>query len=320
MCGSTDVHAGCHPTCSMTWAGSRSLKSICQSAKCVLKTTVTVRPWLLPVTDLMDRYPRVLATLPPVPARAIDVGSLLAPGVDEVGGGDGHPVRPHRLGVDCVDHRLRRGADHLGLGDDRRVVRRSAPRGHDEGAGQHRLEHQLIGPGVPVRRVGVAARGSLVDADGDRPTEPGDPRVRRVAGAGGGDCRGGVGGPAEADAGDCQADQDHDGRAPPGGPAPRARAPARAGHCSRRSRVRVVKAKTMATVTVIRSRFRSTTVDPGRRPRHSRRTCRTARRPSRCASGSGRSGRPPPATSMAMYTQVNTGKAPYADSGRRRAA
>ena len=78
MCGSTDVHAGCHPTCSMTWAGSRSLKSICQSAKGVLKTTVTVRPWLLPVTDLMSRYPRVRGHVAAGAGRAIDVASLLA--------------------------------------------------------------------------------------------------------------------------------------------------------------------------------------------------------------------------------------------------
>ena len=49
------VQEGFQPTFSMTWAGSRLAKSICQSANGVRKTTVTVRPLLLPFTDVMSR-------------------------------------------------------------------------------------------------------------------------------------------------------------------------------------------------------------------------------------------------------------------------
>ena len=55
MAGSTVLQPGSQPACSITWAGRRSLKRACQSAYGVLKTTVTVRPWLLPLIDLMSR-------------------------------------------------------------------------------------------------------------------------------------------------------------------------------------------------------------------------------------------------------------------------
>ena len=55
MAGSTVVQAGFHPTFSMTCAGTRLAKSICQSAKVVLNFTVTVWPPLEPVTDAMSR-------------------------------------------------------------------------------------------------------------------------------------------------------------------------------------------------------------------------------------------------------------------------
>ncbi len=55
MAGSTVVQVGFHPTFSMTWAGSRLAKSICQSAKVVLNFTVTVWPPFEPVTDAMSR-------------------------------------------------------------------------------------------------------------------------------------------------------------------------------------------------------------------------------------------------------------------------
>ena len=63
MAGFTVVHAGFHPAFSMMWAGKRLANSICQSANGVRKTTVTVCPLLLPLTDLMSRYPAVLATV-----------------------------------------------------------------------------------------------------------------------------------------------------------------------------------------------------------------------------------------------------------------
>ena len=63
MEGSTVVQAGFHPTFSMTWAGSRLAKSVCQSAKGVWNTTLTVRPLSVPVTDVMSRYPATLATM-----------------------------------------------------------------------------------------------------------------------------------------------------------------------------------------------------------------------------------------------------------------
>ncbi len=62
MAGLTVEHLGFHPTVCMMWAGIRSAKSICQSAKRVWNTTVTVRPLLEPLTDAMSRYPATLAT------------------------------------------------------------------------------------------------------------------------------------------------------------------------------------------------------------------------------------------------------------------
>ena len=55
MAGSTVGQLGFHPTFSMTWAGMRLSKSICQSAKVVLNFTVTVWPPFDPVTDAMSR-------------------------------------------------------------------------------------------------------------------------------------------------------------------------------------------------------------------------------------------------------------------------
>ena len=55
MAGLTVVQAGFQPTFSITWAGSRLSKSICQSAKVLLNLTVTVWPPLEPVTDAMSR-------------------------------------------------------------------------------------------------------------------------------------------------------------------------------------------------------------------------------------------------------------------------
>ncbi len=55
MAGSTVVQLGLHPTFSITWAGTRFAKSICQSAKIVLKVTVTVWPPFDPTTDAMSR-------------------------------------------------------------------------------------------------------------------------------------------------------------------------------------------------------------------------------------------------------------------------
>ena len=55
MDGSTLLHAGFHPTCSMTCAGNRSEKRLSQSANVRLKRTVTVRPWFDPVTEAMSR-------------------------------------------------------------------------------------------------------------------------------------------------------------------------------------------------------------------------------------------------------------------------
>ena len=55
MAGFTVVQVGFHPTFSITWAGTRLAKSICQSAKVVLNFTVTVWPPFDPVTDAMSR-------------------------------------------------------------------------------------------------------------------------------------------------------------------------------------------------------------------------------------------------------------------------
>ena len=53
--GSTVVQAGLQPTFSITCAGTRLAKSSRQSANGVLNLTVTVRPPLEPVTDVMSR-------------------------------------------------------------------------------------------------------------------------------------------------------------------------------------------------------------------------------------------------------------------------
>ena len=55
MAGFTVMQFGFHPTFSITWAGTRLSKSICQSANVVLNFTVTVWPPLDPVTDAMSR-------------------------------------------------------------------------------------------------------------------------------------------------------------------------------------------------------------------------------------------------------------------------
>ncbi len=55
MLGLTVEQFGFQPTFSMTCAGSRFEKSICQSANTVLNFTVTVRPPFVPVTDAMSR-------------------------------------------------------------------------------------------------------------------------------------------------------------------------------------------------------------------------------------------------------------------------
>ena len=62
MSGFTVGQFGFHPTFSMTWAGTRLSKSICQSAKVVLNFTVTVWPPFVPATDAMSRYPAMLDT------------------------------------------------------------------------------------------------------------------------------------------------------------------------------------------------------------------------------------------------------------------
>ena len=62
MAGFTVRQVGFHPTLSITWAGTRLSKSICQSAKVVLNFTVTVCPPFDPVTDAMSRYPAMLET------------------------------------------------------------------------------------------------------------------------------------------------------------------------------------------------------------------------------------------------------------------
>ncbi len=56
------------PTFSITCAGSRLAKSICQSANVFLNFTVTVWPPLEPVTDAMSRYPAMLVTSVEVPS------------------------------------------------------------------------------------------------------------------------------------------------------------------------------------------------------------------------------------------------------------
>ena len=55
MAGSTVEQLGFQPTFSITWAGTRLAKSICQSANVVLNFTVTVWPPLDPVTEAMSR-------------------------------------------------------------------------------------------------------------------------------------------------------------------------------------------------------------------------------------------------------------------------
>ena len=55
MLGLTVEQFGFQPTFSITCAGNRSEKSICQSANVFLNFTVTVWPPLEPVTDAMSR-------------------------------------------------------------------------------------------------------------------------------------------------------------------------------------------------------------------------------------------------------------------------
>ena len=55
MAGSIAAHDGFQPTFSMMWAGSRSEKSVRQSAKGFVKVTVTVSPLLLGTTEAMSR-------------------------------------------------------------------------------------------------------------------------------------------------------------------------------------------------------------------------------------------------------------------------
>ena len=55
IAGFTVGQNGSHPTFSITWAGTRLSKSICQSANVVLNFTVTVWPPFDPVTDSMSR-------------------------------------------------------------------------------------------------------------------------------------------------------------------------------------------------------------------------------------------------------------------------
>ena len=50
------------PTRRAMWAGTMWLNRMRQSAKGLAKTTVTVRPPWLPVTEATSRYPRVEAT------------------------------------------------------------------------------------------------------------------------------------------------------------------------------------------------------------------------------------------------------------------
>src|SRR5580704_3669718 len=62
MLGLTVEQFGLQPTFSMTCAGNRLAKSICQSANGFLNFTVTVCPPFDPVTDAMSRYPAMLVT------------------------------------------------------------------------------------------------------------------------------------------------------------------------------------------------------------------------------------------------------------------
>ncbi len=55
MLGLTVEQLGFQPTFSITCAGNRLEKSICQSANVFLNFTVTVWPPLDPVTDAMSR-------------------------------------------------------------------------------------------------------------------------------------------------------------------------------------------------------------------------------------------------------------------------
>ncbi len=62
MAGLTVAQLGFHPVFSITWAGTRLSKSICQSANVVLNFTVTVCPPFDPATESMSRYPAMLVT------------------------------------------------------------------------------------------------------------------------------------------------------------------------------------------------------------------------------------------------------------------
>ncbi len=123
MAGLTVEQVGFHPVFSITWAGTRLSKSICQSANVVLNFTVTVWPPFDPVTEAMSRYPAMLVTSV---GRHACVAPLHLPGILEVGRRDGHAIGPHRLRVQRVHDGLRFGVHQLRRHDQVRVRRRGA--------------------------------------------------------------------------------------------------------------------------------------------------------------------------------------------------
>ena len=182
MAGLTVEQLGFHPVFSITCAGTRLSKSICQSANVVLNFTVTVWPPLDPVTEAMSRYPAMLVTSV---GRHDRVAPLLLPGVLEVGRRDRHAVGPDRLGVQGVDDGLGLGADQLGRHDQVRVRRRRTRVVRPtKGLGSTAAQHRQGARRVTRRRVGVAPGRALGHAEGDgcRPATP-DIGHRRAAAA-----------------------------------------------------------------------------------------------------------------------------------------
>ena len=200
---------------------------------------------------------------------------LLLPLVDEVRGGDRHPVGPARPRLEDVADDEGLHAQHLRLGDHRvtgRPADRAGGRGEvvtdDEGL-RPDLGHHHRRDGVrPRRGEGIPLARQARHGDGhDAALRIGDDaggRARRARS--GGRRRGGA-----AEEGDPRGEQQER----PAEPQPQ-----------RRPTMIVVKAKITATATVMRSRLFSATVEPAAADPSPNRTCQRGRRPARCGAGS----------------------------------